>query len=182
MLSLGLLFIFVWHFYIGYSRGLILQVYYFIASLLSLVIASQSYQTLADKITLWIPYSNAGQGAQVSFFTDINLFDLDRVYYAGIAFTAIYALVYGIFRIVGIVVHLAPINYFDNVKTNGISGVLAVLVTLIACSLVLTVLATIPMTIVQDTLSGSFLARLIINDCPFMSHLLKHLWGAATLT
>ena len=42
-------------FYIGYSRGIILQTYYFIASIVSLVIASQFYQTLAEKITLWIP-------------------------------------------------------------------------------------------------------------------------------
>ena len=79
MLSILLVLILIWHFYIGYSRGIILQTYYFIASIVSLVIASQFYQTLAEKITLWIPYSNASQGATVNFFTDVNIFDLDQV-------------------------------------------------------------------------------------------------------
>ena len=85
MLSILLVLILIWHFYIGYSRGIILQTYYFIASIVSLVIASQFYQILAEKITLWIPYSNASQGATVNFFTDVNIFDLDQVYYAGVA-------------------------------------------------------------------------------------------------
>ena len=39
--------------------------------------------------------------------------------------------VYLLFRFIGILVHLAPINHFDNVKMNCVSGVLAILVTLI---------------------------------------------------
>ena len=48
---------------------------------MSLVVASRFYQALSEEITLWIPYSNAGQGASMNFFTDVNIFDLDRVYY-----------------------------------------------------------------------------------------------------
>ena len=56
-------------------------------------------------------YSNASQGATVNFFTDVNIFDLGQVYYAGVAFTAIYVVVYLLFRFIGILVHLAPINH-----------------------------------------------------------------------
>ena len=181
MLSILLILILIWHFYIGYSRGIILQTYYFIASIVSFVIASQFYQTLAEKITLWIPYSNASQGATVNFFTDVNIFDLDRVYYAGVAFTAIYMLVYAIFRFIGILVHLAPVHHFDSVKLNCLSGIMAVLVALVFFGLVLTLLATVPMSMVQNLLSSSWIARLIINYFQPLTGVIKALWVTAIL-
>lgn len=181
MLSVLIMLILAWHFYIGYSRGIILQAYYFIASMVSLVVASRFYQALSEEITLWIPYSNAGQGATVNFFTDVNIFDLDKVYYAGVAFTAIYLLVYCLFRLVGILVHLLPLHRFDNVKINSISGVLAVLVALVFFGLVLTLLATVPMSMVQNLLSSSWLARLIINYFQPLASVLRALWVTAIL-
>ena len=58
MLSVLILLILAWHFYIGYSRGIILQAYYLVASIVSLVVASRFYQALSENLTLWIPYSN----------------------------------------------------------------------------------------------------------------------------
>lgn len=181
MLSILLILILSWHFYIGYSRGIILQAYYLVASIVSLVIASQFYRMLAKQMTLWIPYSNASQGATVKFFTAVNIFDLDQVYYAGVAFTAIYVMVYLLFRFVGVLVHLAPINHFDSVKMNCISGGLAILATLVVFNLVLTLLATVPMAFVQNTLSDSFLARVIIDYLPPLSSMTKALWVTAIL-
>ena len=173
MLSVFILLILAWHFYIGYSRGIILQAYYFVASIVSLVVASRFYQALSEEITLWIPYSNAGQGASMNFFTDVNIFDLDRVYYSGV--------VYALFRLLGIVVHLLPLHHFDNVKVNCVSGVLAILVTLISCNLLLTLLATVPMSMVQNLLSSSWLVRLIINDFQPLAGIIKSLWVTAIL-
>lgn len=50
MLSVFILLILAWHFYIGYSRGIILQAYYFVASIVSLVVASRFYQALSEEI------------------------------------------------------------------------------------------------------------------------------------
>lgn len=176
MISLVLLLILSWQFYIGYSRGILLQVYYFVANIISLIVASQSYQTLAKKIMLWVPYANASRGASVYFFKTVNLFDLDRVYYAGVAFTIIYVIMYLLFRLIGVVVHLAQVNRFDNVKMNCISGVLSILVTLTFFHLILATLATVPMPAIQNSLSGSFLARVIINFLPPLSNIIKALW------
>ena len=41
MISAILLIVFIWQFYIGYARGIVLQTYYLVASVLSLVIAGQ---------------------------------------------------------------------------------------------------------------------------------------------
>ncbi|MCF0239024.1 MAG: CvpA family protein, partial [Streptococcus gallolyticus] len=70
---------------------------------------------------------------------------------------------------------------FDNVKMNCVSGVLAILVTLIFFNLVFTILATVPMTTVQNILSGSFLVRVIVNDLPPLSNIIKALWVTAIL-
>ena len=90
-------------------------------------------------------------------------------------------MVYLLFRFVGILVHFAPINHFDNVKTNCVSGVLAILVTLIFFNLVFTILATVPMTTVQNILSGSLFVRVIVNYLPPLSNIIKALWVTAIL-
>ncbi|MCC9749352.1 CvpA family protein, partial [Streptococcus agalactiae] len=113
MLSLLLLIIVIWHFYIGYSRGIFLQVFYVLMSMVSLMIASQFYQELASQITLWVPYSNPVQGVEVYFFKDISKFQLSHVYYAGVAFVFIYSLSYLVGRLLGVLLHLAPVEHFD---------------------------------------------------------------------
>ena len=181
MISAILLIVFIWQFYIGYARGIVLQTYYLVASVLSLVIAGQFYQPLADKLTLWLPYANAVQGATMAFWRDMPLFDLDQVYYAGAAFTAIYSLAYLAFRLLGVFVHLAPVNRWDNVGANVVSGVFSVLVTMMFFSLVLTLLATVPLSLVQNTLSGSGLVRFLVDSFyPFVNSI-KDLWAGFVL-
>ncbi|TYL04498.1 CvpA family protein, partial [Streptococcus dysgalactiae] len=56
MLSLLIVLVLTWNFYIGYSRGIILQSFYVLGALLSLLVANRFYIGLAHKLTLWIPY------------------------------------------------------------------------------------------------------------------------------
>src|SRR5699024_12400681 len=64
--------------------------------------------------------------------------------------SAIYSLAYLTFRLLGVFVHLAPVNRWDNVGANVVSGVFSVLVTMMFFSLVLTLLVTVPLSLVQD--------------------------------
>ena len=176
MISLVILIILAWNFYIGYSRGIVLQAYYFIAAIVSLIIASFNYQALAEKITLWVPYSSPTEGMTVSFFTNINIFNLSDVYYAGVAFLGIFVVSYLLFRLLGVLIHFGPVNYFEETKFNVISGILSVLISLIFFSMIFTVLATIPMTIIQETLSSSWLVRFLVNHFPILSTILEKLW------
>lgn len=177
MLSLLLLIIVIWHFYIGYSRGIFLQVFYVLMSMVSLMIASQFYQELASQITLWVPYSNPVQGVEVYFFKDISKFQLSHVYYAGVAFVFIYSLSYLVGHLLGVLLHLAPVEHFDSLQNNIISGFLAVLVCLLFMSMCLTILATVPMSFVQEKLWNSLFVRFLINDLPFFSQFLVRTWA-----
>ena len=163
MLTVFLCLILVWAFYIGYSRGIGLQAFYTFVCLLALIIASVSFKDLASHLTLWVPYSNPTQDSSVAFFKSVNIFDLDHVYYAGVAFVGIYALVYGIGRLLGIFMHLFSFERLDSRPFAITGGVLSVGVSALSLGLLLSVLATVPMTSLQNHLSASSLARLLIQ-------------------
>ncbi len=52
MISLVILLILAWSFYIGYSRGIVLQTYYTISAIVSAIIAGLLYQSLGEQINL----------------------------------------------------------------------------------------------------------------------------------
>lgn len=176
MISLLVLVILAWNFYIGYNRGIILQAYYSLACLISLAVAQHYYQELGQKITLWLPYSNPTEDATMAFFKSVNIFELDKVYYAGLAFVAVYSVVYLVLRLLGIFLHFAPIDLLDDVKFNLVSGVLAFFVTLIFLSMIFTVLATVPMPSVQNLLKSSSVVAFLVNHLPIFSNLLENWW------
>ncbi len=176
MLSLLIIFIVLWNFYIGYNRGIILQVFYFIGILISLFLASQHYLDLAKKIALWVPYSSPTEGAKMLFFKDVNIFDLSKVYYAGIAFFALFLVSYAIVRLIGVLTHFFPIDYYDNQKANIASGLLASLVIFLVFGMALSILATVPMDTIQTQLHSHFLTRMLIEHCPPVTNMIKNLW------
>lgn len=175
MISLAILLVLAWQFYIGYRRGLALQGFYFLGSLISLFVAGLYYHSLARLIYLWVPYASPTEGASTHFFDQAKLFDLDQVFYAGVAFLSIYMITYGIIRFLGIFFHLTDLGNLDIGYSKIGAGVMSLAVAWIGLEMVLTILATIPMAPIQDRLHDSLLARLMINT-PVMSQFLKNLW------
>ena len=160
IISLLILLILAWSFYIGYSRGIVLQAYYLLSAIVAFFIASQSYQGLARFLSLWVPYSSATEGATTYYFPNNQLFHLDKVFYAGLAFF----------------IHLVPKGNTDSRWYNVASGVIAVFISLFAIEMFLTVFATVPLAFIQDRLNHSGLASFIINHTPITSSLLKYFW------
>ena len=68
MFSILILFILAWSFYIGYSRGILLQGYYFLTMIVAMLVAGLGYQSLAKTISLWIPFSSATQASKSYFY------------------------------------------------------------------------------------------------------------------
>lgn len=176
MISVILALILLWSFYIGYHRGLVLQVFNTIAGIFSFIVAMGQYKKLASLFYLWIPFANATDGSKNFFFASRYLFELDQVFYAGTAFLTIVLLVYILMRIVGILVHLISFINPEGQKMRLISGVLSFLVTLVFLQMLLTVAATIPLATVQQLLQDSFLANAIIKYTPFTTSLIEKLW------
>lgn len=175
MVSLLILLIFLWSFYIGYSRGLTLQLFYSLASLLSLFVAASYYKTLAKLLTLWVPYSSASHNSVNYFFSQEQLFDLDQVFYAGLAFFVLYSLAYILCRILGIFVHLAPLDRLQQPWAKPVAGLLACFVALFVMQMVLSLASTISLPIVQNQLRGNWLLGMIIQF-PGGHQIIKHFW------
>lgn len=177
MFSMLILLVLAWSFYIGYSRGIVLQGFYAVATLVAMLVAAYFYQGLANKISLWIPYASAAQGSSTYFFSNSQLFHLDKVFYAGLAYLFVFTFVYVLARFVGIFVNLIPYpDKLDTPRYNVASGAIAVFITLFGIEMCLTILATMPLEVVQGRLDSSFLIRFIINHTPITSNILKHLW------
>lgn len=176
MLTLVILLILAWQYYIGYSRGMMLQAVYLLGSLVSLFVASLYYQPFGDFIYLWVPYASPTEGASTYFFDSQYLFDLDKVFYAGLAFFTIYILAYTLVRFLGLFLHFFKLEKLDkDARIKHGAGALSVIVTWIGLAMFLTILATIPVPIVQDNLNKSFLAKFLI-DSPILAQFLENLW------
>ena len=176
MISILLLLILAWGFYIGYRRGLVLQVYYFLVTVISAFVASQFYKSLGDQLHLLVPYANPQEGQSTFFFPSGQLFQLDKVFYAGIAYLLVFGICYSIGRFIGLFLHLIPTKKLD-VKWFRIgAGILSLLVTLFVLQMSLTILATVPMAAVQNPLEKSVVAKHIIQSVPFTTNFIKQLW------
>ncbi len=175
MISLVILLILTWQFYIGYRRGLGLQGTYLLGSLISLFVASLFYRSLGQWLYLWLPYASPTEGASTYFFDQSQLFGLDQVFYAGVAFFIVYMLAYTVIRFLGLFLHLVDVESLDVNYTKIIAGVMSVIITWIGIEMVLTILATVPIEFVQDKLHESLMVRLMVNT-PLVSHFLKNLW------
>ena len=176
MISILLLLVLAWGFYIGYRRGLVLQVYYFLVTVISAFVASQFYKSLGDQLHLLVPYANPQEGQSTFFFPSGQLFQLDKVFYAGIAYLLVFGICYSIGRFIGLFLHLIPTKKLD-VKWFRIgAGILSLLVTLFVLQMALTILATVPMAAVQNPLEKSVVAKYIIQSVPLTTNFIKQLW------
>ena len=176
MLSVVLFLILAWSFYIGFSRGLVLQGFYSLGSILATVFATSVYQSWSKVISLWVPFINATQGSKSLFYAQTYIFRLSEIFYAGLAFLLAYTVFYCFWRLVGIFVHFLPEKWNNFKGSKWIAGALAVYVTAYSLQIFLTTMAAIPMDVIQDQLNRSVLASMLIRYMPFTTSFLKGLF------
>lgn len=175
MISLLILLILAWQFYIGYNRGLLLQAFYLLGSLLALIIASQQFQKLADLLSLWLPYANPNPDSQMLFFRQVDLFALDTVFYRGAAFLTLYLISYAVVRFFGVMVQGIRLEKWQQQSHHILAGLLSLLTSLISLSLFFNLVATIPFTLIQTKLAASLALSLLIK-LPLLSQVVTALW------
>ena len=176
MISILLLLVLAWGYYIGYRRGLVLQVYYFLVAVISAFVAGQFYKPLGEYFHLLVPYANPQEGQGTFFFPSDQLFQLDKVFYAGLAYLLVFGICYSIGRFIGLFLHLIPTKKLGGTWLCIGAGVLSLLVTLFVLQMTLTILATVPMAAVQNSLEKSIVAKHIIQSIPFTTNFIKQLW------
>jgi len=175
MLSFILFFILIISFFVGFRRGLILQVIHLIGLFVAFAVAYLYYQEVAQYIRLWIPFPQLSDDSSLNLLVDT--FNFEAVYYNGIAFAGLFFLTKIIMQIIGslfdFLAHL-PILHFLN---GWLGGILGFLEGLVMVAVLLHLVALIQIDIVQATLQASSVAQMIFEYTPVISNQLKELWS-----
>ncbi|QQK80993.1 CvpA family protein [Salicibibacter cibi] len=174
MLSLFILLILFAKFFVGLRRGLVLQFFHLVSFFGSMIVAFVFFSPFADYLRLWLPYPQFLDGSNGGMM--IPAFSLESVYYNGIAFAILFFATRILLRMIASLLDF--VRYLPIVRTlnNFLGGVLGFIEGYLVVFVLLLVAALIPVESVQDTIVGSTVARLIIEQTPFLSQWLPDIW------
>src|SRR5699024_265362 len=98
MLSLILLLILIFGFFMGLKRGFVLQLMHSIGFLISFIVATLTYRTLAEQLSLWIPYPDITEDTMLAVF--LNTMPLEHAFYNAVSFAIIFFAVKVVLQII----------------------------------------------------------------------------------
>lgn len=160
MIDIIILFLLLMGTLVGLKRGFILQFIKLISFVVSILVASMFYQSLAPQLT-WIPAPNfSGGQAQLAFFSG----NLETAYYNTIAFIILFILTKILLAIIGgLLTTIASIPVIKQVNKL-LGAVLGFLETYLFVFILLFVAALLPVDALQTMMSKSMLADVIVNS------------------
>lgn len=174
MISIFILLILIFGFFRGLKRGFILQLMHLFGFLIAFIVAVLYYKKLAAHLVSWIPYPNVSSDQTWALF--LNSMPLENAFYNAIAFAIIFFAVKIILQIIASMfdfVARIPVLKQLNTVFGGVLGFIEVyLVTFI----ILYIIALLPLEKIQGYVDDSFIAKLIVEHTPFLSHAMESLW------
>lgn len=176
MLTLVILLTLMIGVYVGYQRGLTLQLVYTLGYWVSFLVAQHNYKALGKQLELLIPYPSPTLETKFVLFNPAWSFDMDRAFYAGFAFVLILLVGWLLTRFLGMLSYgltFIPILKSGN---DGLGAILGGVVSLVGLVIVLTLLAMIPIGFIQNMFEKSSLAKVVIAKTPVISSMLHDLW------
>jgi uncharacterized membrane protein required for colicin V production len=176
MVSVILIILFIWGFYVGFRRGFILQLVYTAGYTISYIAASTYYRQLANFLELFVPFPSANSGTKMKFFSEGQTLDLDKFFVAGVAFFLIYSVCYFLFRLLAIFAYglrLIPFLGGINKILGGLGGLASVFLT---AFMILKLLTILPINFLQSMLYKDVLVQAMMERIPFFSQNLQDLW------
>ncbi|GCF92249.1 colicin V production protein CvpA [Enterococcus florum] len=176
MLTLIILFFLLISFYTGYRRGTAYQLFFTIGYAISFILALFFYKGLGERLDLFVPYPSVTSESTMVFYTVEQGFELDKAFYAGVAFMSIILIGW-------LITHLIAV-FFKNLlfrvlfaKYDGlIAGAISVFLSYMLIFLLLKLASFIPLALVQNALDGSGLAIFIVEHSLFLSPAFETLW------
>ncbi|WP_353855000.1 CvpA family protein [Bacillus sp. Bos-x628] len=172
MIDIIILFLLLMGTLVGLKRGFILQFIKLISFVVSILVASMLYQSLAPQLT-WIPSPHfSGGQSQLAFISG----NLETAYYNTIAFIILFILTKILLAIIGgLLTTIASIPVIKQVNKL-LGAVLGFLETYLFVFILLFVTALLPVDALQTMISKSVLADVIVGNTPYLSSLVKDLW------
>lgn len=174
MVDLFLLLVLVIGFFIGFRRGFILQVVYFVGFIAAIIVAYLYSDDLAPFLKLWVPFPAPSRESAFSIL--FKSFDVEAVFYRAIAFAVLFFGTKIILHIVGSMLNfLADLPILRTI--NGwLGGALGLVEVYLVVFIILYLGALTPIEPVQSIMSDSVLAKGIIEHTPIVSGKIKELW------
>ncbi|MDT2756152.1 CvpA family protein [Enterococcus asini] len=163
-------------FYVGGRRGAPLQLMYFVGYFIAFLVAGNGYRALAEKIDLYIPYLSVTQDSEMVFYSQEVSLDLDKAYYAAVAFILILFVGWLVVKFIGIFMYNLRFKRLTANKDWLIGGILSMLTTYIVIFMLLTVLAMLPLATIQNLFRESAVARAIVEHSLFLTNFFEKIW------
>lgn len=174
LLNLIILILLASGFFMGFRRGLVLQLIHLAGFVIAYIIAFLYYKQLAPTVKLWIPFpTSAAQSGTFSFLGNMNL---QSAYYQAISFLILFLATKIILTILGHMLDFLaelPIIRSINHLSGGLFGFAELYLIIF---ILLFVGALTPVSWIQQSISGSSLAQAIIGHTPGFSKSLQSLW------
>jgi uncharacterized membrane protein required for colicin V production len=163
-------------FYSGSRRGIPLQLVYSAGFFLSFLFAQKMYLSWGRKIELIVPYLSVSPETKMVFFSQKEAFDLDKPYYAAVAFLFFLLVGFLLTRLAGLLA--SPLRFVSIIPQFDwiVAGFLNVLIVYIWFFLCLKLLTLIPIDFIQDLFVSHQWLRNIVEKTPFFSNYIQQLW------
>ncbi|KAF1305118.1 CvpA family protein [Enterococcus saccharolyticus] len=174
MIGLAIFLLVLFAFYEGARRGTALQLIYLVGFILSFFIAKEFYQPLGEKIELYVPYLSVSPDTQMALYSQEVSFDLDKAYYAGVAFIGLVFAGWLVTKFIGIL--FGNLRFYKLFPYDWIlSGVMNTLIIYTIIFMVLFALTTLPIGVIQNQFTEG-LPKNIVEHTPILSNFFQKIW------
>jgi uncharacterized membrane protein required for colicin V production len=178
MLSLLIILLLIYGFYMGARRGLAMQAFYTAGYAVFFLLALVTFRFLGPKFEMIVPYPSASLGSEFAFFSTKVGMGLDDAFYRAFAFIFICFVGWIIMRFAGLYFKRLTYVPMPNDVNLLSGGILGLVVTYVTIFMILLIMAMIPVAGIQNTLDHSFVASAMIEASPLISKWLPALWIA----
>ncbi|MEI3612618.1 CvpA family protein [Pseudogracilibacillus sp. SO30301A] len=180
MISIIILLVLIFGFFMGLKRGFILQLMHLVGFIIAFIVAILYFRKLASHLPYWIPYPEFSSDQVWAVF--LNSMPLENAFYNAIAFAIIFFATKIILQIIA-----SMLDFLANLpvlrQLNKLLGaILGFVEVYFITFLILFVLALLPMEAIQVRIKSSFLATLIVEHTPILSKAMEKLWFTDVLS
>ncbi|GAA3011716.1 CvpA family protein [Tetragenococcus solitarius] len=175
MIGFIIFLLLLFSFYNGARRATALQLVYTVGCILSFFLAMSLYQSWGQKIELYVPYLSVTPDAKMVYYSQALSFDLDKAYYAAVAFMG--WLIFGWLLTKFVMIFLKNLRFKRILEDDWlVAGILNTILMYLTILFFLKVLTMVPINAIQNIFSRSFTADFIVDKTPFLSSMLDKLW------
>ncbi|HEY4601123.1 MAG TPA: CvpA family protein [Cerasibacillus sp.] len=174
MISLIIIFLFIFGILMGMKRGLVLQVFHLIGFIVAFIVAALNYKKLAEHITMWIPFP--GFNGDHIWAEILNSSLAQDAFYNMISFVIIFFATKIALQILASMLDFVASLPILNAVNKVSGGILGFIEVYLLVFFILFISSLTPVDSVQAMINDSSLAQTIIKSTPFLSEKLKDLW------